>query len=219
MDAMTANLASTRPGFGEELANSLSHGLGLLLASAGLPVLIINALHAKSGVAVAGSAIFGSSAILLNLASTLYHAIPHPRAKSVLRMLDHGAIYLLIAGTYTPVALGVLKGTWGWVLLGLVWSLALIGVLFKALAGARFHRFSTSLYLAMGWMVLIAIRPLWLHMASKGLIWLFCGGAAYTFGVVFFVLDKKLPYSHFIWHLFVLAGTACHYCAVLHYAF
>ncbi len=207
------------PTLGEEIANSLSHGVGLLLAVAGLPILIINAMHAHSTAAVVGAAVFGASAVLLYLASTLYHAIPHPRIKAALRLLDHGAIYLLIAGTYTPITLGVLRGGWGWTLLGLVWSLALAGLLFKLLAGTRFHRLSTLLYLAMGWLALIAIRPLWLHMAPGGLAWLFGGGVAYTLGVIFFVLDEKLRYSHFIWHLFVLAGTTCHYFTVLLYAF
>ena len=169
--------------------------------------------------AVVGAAIFGSSAILLYLASTLYHAIPQPRIKDILRLLDHAAIFLLIAGTYTPITLGVLHGGWGWTLFGLIWGLALAGLIFKALVGVRFPRLSTLLYVAMGWVVVIAIRPLWLHMAAGGLIWLAAGGLAYSLGVVFFVLDEKVRYGHFIWHLFVLAGTACHFFAVLFYAF
>ncbi len=133
-------------------------------------------------------------------------------------MLDHGAIYLLIAGTYTPITLGVLRGGWGWAMLGAVWTLALAGLVFKAFAGARFHRLSTVLYLAMGWLAVIAIRPLWLHMAPAGLIWLLGGGVAYTLGVVFYVSHERLRYSHFIWHLFVLTGTGCHFFAVLLYA-
>ncbi|HUW54426.1 MAG TPA: hemolysin III family protein [Rhodanobacter sp.] len=204
---------------GEEVANSLSHGLGLLLAIAGLPVLIVRADHTGSVYALVGAAIFGGSAILLYLASTLYHAIPHQRIKAILRALDHAAIYLLIAGTYTPITLGVLRGGWGWTLFGLIWSLALAGMLFKAMGGLRFPRLSTVLYLAMGWVGVIAIRPLWLHMGVGGLVWLAAGGLAYTLGVVFFVLDEKVRYSHFIWHLFVLAGTTCHFFAVLFYAF
>lgn len=204
--------------FGEELANSLSHGIGLLLAIVvGLPMLVANAIRSDSPATIAGASIFGASIILLYLASTLYHAIPHARAKQILRRIDHGAIYVLIAGTYTPIALGVLRGGWGWTLLAVVWALALAGVIFKVVAGTRFHRLSTGLYLAMGWLALVAIRPLWLNMAPAGLALLLAGGLAYTVGVAFYV-SKRLRYAHFIWHLFVLAGTGCHYFAVLGYA-
>jgi hemolysin III len=203
---------------GEEIANSISHGLGLVLAIVGLPFLVVNAMHTGSTLAVVGAAIFGSSAIVLYLASTLYHAVSHERIKEMLQRMDYGAIYLLIAGTYTPITLGVLRGSWGWALLGVIWTLALAGVIFKSLVGARFHHLSTVLYVAMGWAALIAIRPLWLHMAPSGLLWLLGGGVAYTMGVVFFMLHEKLRYSHFIWHLFVLAGTGCHFFAVLLYA-
>ncbi|TAN07568.1 MAG: hemolysin III family protein [Rhodanobacteraceae bacterium] len=205
--------------WGEELANSLSHGLGLLLAIAGLPVLLLRAEHAGSGYAMAGALIFGGSVLLLYLASTLYHAIPQPRAKVVLRALDHAMIYLLIAGTYTPVTLGVLRGGWRWGLFGLIWGLALAGLLFKALGGLRFPQLSTVLYLAMGWVGVVAIYPLWMHMQAGGLAWLAAGGLAYTLGVVFYVLDEKIHYSHFVWHLFVVAGTTCHFFAVLLYVF
>ncbi|MGN2250176.1 hemolysin III family protein [Frateuria sp. GZRe14] len=203
---------------GEEIANSISHGLGLLLAIAGLPLLILDALQRGGALPVLGAAVFGGSAIVLYLASTLYHAIPHARAKSMLRRFDHAAIYLLIAGTYTPIALGVLRGGVGWALLAVIWTLAVAGVIFKLLVGARFHRLSTGLYVAMGWLALAAIRPLWQHMAPGGLAWLLAGGLAYTVGVVFYLLHEKLRYSHFAWHLFVLAGTGCHYFAVWRYA-
>ncbi|UGB47264.1 hemolysin III family protein [Frateuria edaphi] len=203
---------------GEEIANSISHGLGLLLAIAGLPLLILDALRRGGALPVLGAAVFGGSAIVLYLASTLYHAIPHARAKSMLRRFDHAAIYLLIAGTYTPIALGVLRGGVGWALLAVIWTLAVAGVIFKLLVGARFHRLSTGLYVAMGWLALAAIRPLWQHMAPGGLAWLLAGGLAYTVGVVFYLLHEKLRYSHFAWHLFVLAGTGCHYFAVWRYA-
>ncbi|OOG38559.1 MULTISPECIES: hemolysin III family protein [unclassified Rhodanobacter] len=204
---------------GEEIANSLSHGFGLLLAIAALPILVIHAQHVGGISAIVGAAIFGSSAVLLYLASTLYHAISHQRLKAIFRALDHAAIYLLIAGTYTPITLGVLHGGWGWTMLGVIWSLALAGLVFKAMVGPRFPRVSTLMYVAMGWVVMIAIRPLWLHMSANGLLWLGAGGLAYTLGVVFFVLDGRIRYSHFIWHLFVLAGTTCHFFAVLLYAF
>jgi hemolysin III len=209
----------TQQTLGEEIANSVSHGLGLLLATAGLPVLILHAVRTGGVSAVVGATIFGSSAILLYLASTLYHAITHQRIKAIFRALDHAAIYLLIAGTYTPIALGVLHGGVGWTMLGVIWSLALAGLLFKAMVGMRFPRVSTALYVGMGWVALIAIRPLWMHMGAGGLIWLLAGGLAYSLGVVFFVLDEKLRYGHFIWHLFVLAGTTCHFFAVLLYAY
>jgi len=204
---------------GEEIANSISHGLGLLLATAGLPLLILDALRHGGTLPVVGAAVFGGSAILLYLASTLYHAIPHVHAKEVLRRFDHAAIYVLIAGTYTPIALGVLRGSGGWALLAVIWTLAVAGTIFKTLVGARFHRLSTGLYVAMGWLALIAIRPLWQHMASGGLAWLFAGGVAYTVGVVFYLLHERLRYSHFAWHLFVLAGTGCHFFTVLRYAY
>jgi len=202
----------------EEWANCGSHALGLLLAVAALPVLAGHALRAGDAMAVVGATVFGVSAILLYLASTLYHAITQPRLKVIFRLLDHGAIYLLIAGTYTPITLGVLRGGWGWGLLGAIWALALAGVLFKTLAGTRFPKLSTFLYLAMGWLALVAIVPLWQRMDAAGLAWLFAGGLAYSFGVIFYVLDGRLRYSHLVWHLFVLAGTACHFVVVLHYA-
>ncbi|MEP7187119.1 MAG: hemolysin III family protein [Rhodanobacter sp.] len=214
-----ARLIAAEQTWGEELANALSHGVGLLLAIVGLPFLVVRADHLGSGYAMAGALSFGGSAVLLYLASTLYHAIPQPRVKAILRALDHMAIYLLIAGTYTPITLGVLRGGWGWALFGLIWGLALAGMLFKALGGLRFPHLSTALYVAMGWVGLIAIHPLWVHMEAGGLIWLSAGGLAYSLGVVFFVLDEKVRYSHFIWHLFVLTGTTCHFFAVLLYAF
>lgn len=205
--------------FGEEIGNSVSHGLALLLTVVGLPVLVIHAMRHGDTAAVVGAAVFGGSAILLYLASVLYHATPYPRAKRVLQSLDHAAIYVLIAGTYTPFTLGVLRGGWGWILFGLVWGLALFGLLFKAFLGMRYPRVSTFVYVAMGWVVLIAIRPLWLHMPLGGWLWLLAGGVAYTLGVVFYVLDDRVRYSHFIWHLFVMAGTTFHFFAVLFYAF
>ena len=202
---------------GEEIANSVSHGLGLLAALAAAPVLIVAAVHRGGAMGIIGATVFASTVVLLYLASALYHALPPTRAKRVFQVLDHGAIFLLIAGTYTPFTLGVLRGAWGWSLLGFVWSLALVGVIFKAVAGVRHPKFSLGLYLAMGWVVLIAVKPLWLVMPAAGLFWLAAGGIAYTAGVAFFAADH-VRYSHFVWHLFVLAGTACHFIAVLRYA-
>ncbi|MFP4682086.1 MAG: PAQR family membrane homeostasis protein TrhA [Ectothiorhodospira sp.] len=203
---------------GEELANTFSHGLALLAALAGIPFLLLEAVDTGSAGFVVGVAIFSATMVLLYLASTLYHAVPPVgRAKRVFRVLDHSAIFLLIAGTYTPFTLGILGGPWGWTLFGLVWTLAGLGVLLKAFDGIPHPVLSTGLYLLMGWLVLIAIVPLYQRMPLPGLLWLVAGGLAYTGGVLFFALDRFLPYGHFVWHLFVVAGTVCHYFAVLWY--
>ena len=203
---------------GEEIANSISHGIALLVAVSATPFLIIAAVD-RGGIAdIVGASVFAATILLLYLTSTLYHALPRNKAKRVFQILDHGAIYLLIAGTYTPFTLGVLSGAWGWTLFGLVWGLALAGILLKAIGGVRYPTLSTCLYLAMGWLVLIAVKPLWLLVPSWGLFWLLAGGIAYTVGVAFFVIDERIRYSHFVWHLFVIAGTTCHFFAVLWYA-
>ena len=212
---LRSSRASTR---GEHLANTWSHGIGLLLAICALPLLVIDALREDSGLAVAGAAIFGGTAIAMYLTSTLYHAFPQANRNGWLRRLDHSAIYLLIAGTYTPVLLGVLRGTAGWAMLAVIWTLAVAGVVFKLLAGARFRKVSVALYVAMGWAALALIQPLWTHMQPGGLAWLFAGGVAYTAGVAFYLMHERMRYSHFIWHLFVLAGTGCHLVMVLRYA-
>lgn len=201
---------------GEEIANAVSHGVGFALAVASIPVLVIAALP-HGAPAVVGAAVFAATASLLYLTSTLYHAIANTRAKHVLRVLDHGAIYLLIAGTYTPFTLGVLRGAWGWSLLGAIWGLAIIGVVVKSVRGFHMRGLSTALYLAMGWLVIIAARPLFLNVAPWGLFWLAAGGVAYTAGVAFYTA-RRMPYAHFVWHLCVMAGTACHFVAVLNYA-
>lgn len=201
---------------GEEIANSVSHGVGFLAALIALPVLVLEA--ARHGpAAVVGAAVFATTLALLYLASTLYHSLARTRAKRILRILDHSSIYLLIAGTYTPFTLGVLRGPWGWTLFGLVWALALTGVLVKASGRFKYPRLSTGLYLAMGWLIVVAALPLWRAMPAWGLFWLAAGGLAYTGGVVFYAA-KRLRYGHFIWHLFVLTGSACHLVAVLKYA-
>jgi len=202
---------------GEEIANSVSHGVGLLAAVVAAPVLIVAAVQRGGATGVIGASVFAFTVVVLYSASMLYHALPPNRAKRVFQVLDHSAIFLLIAGTYTPFTLGVLRGAWGWSLLGLVWSLALGGVILKGISGIRHPRLSLGLYLAMGWIVLIAVKPLWLLMPAEGLFWLVSGGIAYTAGVAFFVAER-VRYSHFVWHLFVLAGTACHFIAVLRYA-
>jgi hemolysin III len=203
---------------GEEIANSITHGVALLASITAVPVLVITAVRRHDPWQVAGGAVFGATLVLLYLASTLYHALPVGTAKRVFRVLDHSAIYLLIAGTYTPFTLGALRGPWGWSLLGIIWTLALLGILAKSTMGFRFPRLSTVLYAAMGWLVLIAIRPLVTHVSPAGLAWLFAGGVCYTAGIAFYATDKRLRYGHALWHLFVVAGSACHVVAVLWYA-
>ena len=202
---------------GEEIANSVSHGVGLLAAVAAAPVLVFSAVHSGGAARIVGASVFAVTMVLLYLTSTLYHALPRNRAKRVFQVLDHAAIVLMIAGTYTPFTLGVLRGTWGWTLFGLVWGLALAGVVLTAVGGARYPKIRVGLYLAMGWLILVAVKPLWLRMPSWGLFWLFAGGIAYTAGVAFYAA-KRVCYSHFVWHLFVVAGTACHFIAVLRFA-
>jgi hemolysin III len=201
----------------EEVANSVSHGIGLLGALAASPILVKAALNRGDWAGIVGASVFATTMVLLYLASTLFHALPPNRAKRVFQILDHSAIYLLIAGTYTPFTLGVLRGAWGWTLFGLVWALAIVGTVFKALGGVRYTTFSTWVYLAMGWLVLIAIEPVWTLVPKWGLFWLLAGGIAYTAGAVFFMAER-VRYFHFVWHLFVVLGSACHFVAVLRYA-
>jgi hemolysin III len=201
----------------EEVANSISHGVGFVLAVAGAPLLIATAIRRGTLADVVAVSVFAASMALLYLSSTIYHALPPGRTKNAFHVLDHAAIYLLIAGTYTPFTLGVLKGGWGWTLFGLVWGLAALGVLLKVFAGIRWHGISTAVYVGMGWLIIIAAKPLWNSLPLAGLIWLFGGGVAYTSGVYFY-LKKNMRYGHLVWHLFVVAGTGCHFVAILHYA-
>ena len=202
---------------GEEIANSLSHGLGFLATVAAFPVLVIAAQQRGDTAGIVGASVFATTMVLLYLASTLFHALPRCRAKRVFQILDHSAIYLLIAGTYTPFTLGVLRGDWGWTLFGLVWAMALAGTVLKAFGGVRYTTLSTWTYLAMGWLVVIAAKTVWTLVPGWGLFWLIAGGLAYTAGAVFFMAER-IRYFHFVWHLFVVAGTACHFIAVLRYA-
>jgi hemolysin III len=199
---------------GEEIANSISHGVGLVAALAATPFLIAHAVRLGDAGFIVGASVFAATMVLLYLASTVYHALPWGKAKRVFQVIEHAAILLLIAGTYTPFTLGVLRGALGWTLLGLIWGLAAIGVLLAVVGGVRYRALSVLLYLGMGWLIVVAIRPLWLSMPLSGLLWLVAGGLAYTVGVAFFAA-KRLRYGHFVWHLFVLAGTACHFIAVL----
>ena len=203
---------------GEEIANSLSHGFGFVAAVASAPVLIVAAEQTGNAINVVGTSIFAATMVLLYCASTLYHAVSHHVAKALFRRLDHGAIFLMIAGTYTPFTLGALNGPWGWTLFGLVWGLAAIGVMLKAFDRIEHPVASLSLYLFMGWMCIFAIGPFQERVPLPGLLLLGGGGLAYMAGVVFYMIDSRVRYGHFIWHLFVLAGTACHFFAVLGYA-
>lgn len=205
------------PTLGEEIANTISHGVGLALAIAATPILIVTAVRAGSAWNMVGVSVFASAMICLYFASTLYHALRHDKAKRVFRVLDHGAIFLLIAGTYTPFTLGVMRGPWGWTMLGLIWAMAAVGLTMKAVAGTRYRWLSMVLYLSMGWLVLIAARPTLLRVPLPGILWLLAGGVAYTAGVAFFSAHR-VRYSHFVWHLFVVAGTTCHFFAVLWYS-
>jgi len=199
---------------GEEIANSLTHGLGLALSIAGLSVLVTLAALRRDAWTVVGCAVFGASLVLLYGASTCYHAFRARRWKRVLRVFDHAAIFLLIAGTYTPFMLANLRGPWGWSLFGVVWGLAVSGIVLKAFWTGRFEVMSTLIYLFMGWLVLIGIRPLIEALPHHSLVLLITGGVAYSVGTLFYCWER-LPYHHAVWHLFVLAGSICHFFAVL----
>jgi len=200
---------------GEELANIISHGIGFVAALIGAPILLLAVFGRSSTGFFIGTIVFATTMSILYLSSTLYHAWPSTRGKSLWRVIDHSAIFLLIAGTYTPFGLGPLRASGGLVMLAAVWTLAIFGVAMKATRGAWRHpKLSMSLYLGTGWLGLVVIRPLALEIPPSALLWLVAGGIAYTAGTLFFV-NKRLRYSHFIWHLFVLAGTSCHFIAVI----
>lgn len=201
----------------EEIANSISHGFGLIAAIVGTPFLIIHASKLGKPAFIAGTSIFSLTIILLYLSSTLYHALPIGKTKRVFQVVEHAAIFFLIAGTYTPFTLGILNGAWGWSLFGVIWGLAIAGVTLKIFAKLSHPVLSTGLYLLMGWVMVIAIKPLLERGSIACLFWLFGGGLSYTIGVVFFANDSRLRYGHLIWHLFVIAGTVCHYFAVFWY--
>jgi hemolysin III len=200
----------------EEIANSLTHGAGLVASLVGLPVLVIAAAGRGDAAQVVGCSVFATSLIALYTASTIYHSLPVSRAKEIFRVLDHAAIYLLIAGTYTPFTLGVLRGAWGWTLFGLVWSLAALGIVSKVLLGFRYPRASALLCVVMGWLAVVAIQPVATRVPAAGLGWLVGGGLLYTGGIAFYAWERQ-RYSHVVWHLFVLAGSVCHFFAVLWY--
>lgn len=201
---------------GDEWANTLTHGLGLLLSVLGLFFLIFFSRDSDDPWKLFSFVVYGGSLVLLYLASTIYHLSKTPKLKKIFRVIDHCAIYLLIAGSYTPFTLMPLKGLYGWLLFGAIWSLACAGIFLKSFYIHRFKRFSTALYLLMGWLAIIAAKPLVDNYPYEGLIWLVAGGILYTLGVFFFIQDKRKFY-HAIWHLFVLAGSVCHYFSILLY--
>lgn len=200
----------------EEIANGISHGLGLILALVALPFLILSAARAGNTRFTIGAAVFGVTMVVLYLASTLYHSVTHERAKHIFRQIDHCAVFLLIAGSYTPFTLGVLRGPWGWTLLAIVWALAVAGIVIKVLTGTRYWWLLMSLYLGMGWLAIVAIKPILALVPPPGIGLILAGGIAYSGGLAFFAAHR-IRYHHFIWHLFVIAGTTCHYFAVLWY--
>ena len=200
----------------EEIANSVTHGVGFLLALAAVVLLVVFSALRGTVWHVVACSIYGASLVLLFGASTLYHSLPWPRVKAILKIVDHSAIYLLIAGTYTPFLLVSLRGPWGWSLFGVIWGLAVVGIVFKVFHAGRFKLVSTLIYVGMGWIVVIAIRPLWVSLPLGGLIWLVAGGVFYTGGTLFY-LQHRIPYNHAIWHAFVLAGSLCHFFSVMLY--
>jgi len=202
----------------EEIANSISHGIGVVLAIVAAPFLIYYAVQHDDALIVTGAGVFISSAILLYFSSTLFHGLRDGKAKDVFQVFDHIAIFILIAGTYTPFTVGILQGTFGWFMLALIWIAAIAGITLRLWLGKSNMKIFVAFYLLMGWMIFIAIKPLIENMEIAGLLWLAFGGAAYTLGVIFYLLPRR-TYTHFVWHLFVLAGTSAHFIAVMFYSF
>lgn len=201
---------------GEEVANALTHGVGAVLSAAGLTAMVILAAMGADPWRIVGVTVFGVTMLLCYLCSTLYHALPHPRVKDVFRVLDHCAIYLLIAGTYTPFLLVSMRGTWGWTLFAIVWGAAILGCIFKLFHTGKFEKLSTAMYVAMGWAIIIAIKPAIEMVPAGAIVVIGIGGALYTVGALFYLWDR-LPFNHAIWHLFVLGGSAAHFFAVLNW--
>jgi hemolysin III len=202
-----------RQTMGEEIANSISHGIGTLLSIAGLVLLIVCAVGSGSGWQIVSFSIFGGTLIILYLASTLYHSLPMPRVKQVFKIIDHSAIFLLIAGTYTPFMLLNLRGPWGWSLLGVIWALAILGILMKIFYISKFRKISVALYVIMGWLAIVAFKEIFTHIPPLSLTLLIFGGLSYTIGLTFYGW-RKLPYHHAVWHFFVIGGSISHYLAV-----
>lgn len=198
----------------EEVLNALTHGVGVVASAAGGATLVTLAALSGDVWRLASAVVYGLSLLLLYTASTLYHGVRHQLARARLQVLDHCAIFVLIAGTYTPFTLVGLRGPWGWSLFGVIWTLAAAGVVFKLFCTGRYPRLSTAIYVGMGWLAVVAVRPMLQALSLSTLSWIVAGGLAYTAGVFFFV-SRRIPYAHAVWHLFVLAGSACHFVAVL----
>jgi hemolysin III len=202
----------------EEAANAISHGIGCVMAATALPILVVSAMQRGRTADVVGAVVFGSTMILQYFVSTLYHAWPASASKAWMGRVDHAAIYLFIAGSYMPFALGLLRGPWGWSLFALVWTLAFAGVVTKLRDRLTHPMWSTALYVAMGWAALVATVPIVERMSPAGLAWLVSGGFFYTAGALVYLLDSRVRYAHLVWHVFVMAGSACHFCAALWHA-
>ncbi|OQA26130.1 MAG: hemolysin-III related [Verrucomicrobia bacterium ADurb.Bin345] len=200
----------------EDAINSLTHGLGVVLSLAGLAVLVVLASLRGSAWHIVSCSVYGVSLVTMFLTSTLYHGFRSPRLRRLFRVLDHAAIYLLIAGSYTPFMLVTLRGAWGWTLFGVVWALAALGLVFQGFFHGRFPVLTTSIYVLMGWLIVVAMKPLWNSLPHGGFLWLLAGGLFYTGGAMVYLL-RRIPYQHAVWHLFVLGGSACHYIAILSY--
>lgn len=201
----------------EEIFNSIIHGLGILLSIAALVVLVVMAALYSDAMTTVSVAIYGCTLVVMYTASTIYHAIRNEKAKRIFKIIDHSAIYGLIAGTYTPFTLVTINGPWGWTLFGVIWGLAILGLLFKLFFTGKYEIISVIIYVCMGWLALIAIEPIYDALPLGGFIWLLVGGLCYTIGVIFYVVDHKIHLTHAIWHAFVLAGSICHFFAVLLY--
>ncbi len=207
------NDSAPHPPLREEIANSLSHGVGLVIALIALPLLIARSAANELPWGTVSTSAFAATVVGMYSASTIYHALPHGGGKRIFRTLEHCAIFLLIEGTYTPFTLVALRGGWGWTIFGVVWLLAAVGILLQSVATTKHRWLPSLLYLGLAWLIVLVIRPLSLQMSYAALMWLLWGGIAYTVGMAFFAA-RQVPYCHFIWHLFVMAGTSCHYCAV-----
>ncbi len=203
--------------FKEEIANSITHAIGIVLSFIGLIVLLYNSISKGNVWHIVSSSFYGGSLLMLYSTSTIYHAVTHQTAKKILRRLDHISIYFLIAGTYMPLTLVVLKGAFGWIIFGIECGLCFIGVTFKAIFGPKYEVLSTIFYLLMGWIAIFTIKPIFIALSLKGLLWIMLGGFFYTLGVVFFIADKLFAYFHAIWHVFVLLGSICHFIMILLY--
>jgi hemolysin III len=203
-----------RYSLGEEIANSVTHGIGAALSIAAMSILIFIASQNRDAWRIVSFSIYGSTLFILYIASTLYHAFTHEKTKRFFRLMDHSSIFLLIAGTYTPPTLIAMRGSWGWTLFCLIWAIAIGGIIFELLYIGKYKFISVSIYVGMGWLAIIAIKPMVEALPDGMMRWIVLGGVFYTLGVVFYVW-KKMPYNHAVWHLFVLAGSAMHFFGML----